>query len=207
MVVVLISVVLGKILPKHMPEKVRLVKEISRKVVHIGAGLGWIILKIFFEGSRYSCYITATFIPIAVLSLIFDALHIQNGKRDYGLIYYTGIMFLLSLVSYFYPETFDAFGIAMMCLAVGDGSAAIFGRCFGRHKWGFSGNKSIEGTLGGFICASIAIVSIIIVFGMDLSLICGIVIAFVAMLLELFAGNLDNILIPIVTFGIGCLCM
>ena len=67
--------------------------------------------------------------------------------------YFISILSLLSL-SFFIDERICFAAIAI--LAVGDGFAGAIGKSYGRHGLPFNENKSWEGTLSGFIVASVA---------------------------------------------------
>lgn len=201
MLAVIISLISGKLLKGNE----KLCREVPRKVIHVMCGLGWIIYKIFFQGSYHPIIISSSFIIIAICSYLTDELKIQHGKRDFGLINYTVVMTVLSVTSYIFPSTFDAFGVAVLCLAVGDGMAAVIGRILGKHKWKFSKKKSVEGTIGGFICASLVILIVVLVFGVNLTIPGALGIVAVSMIIELVAGDFDNILIPGVAYILAIL--
>lgn len=91
-------------------------------------------------------------IPRDILSLVYR----ENELNDFSiepLSYFISILSLLSL-SFFIDEKLCFAAIAI--LAAGDGVAGVVGRKYGRHRFSFNKNKSWEGTLSGFIAASLS---------------------------------------------------
>lgn len=66
--------------------------------------------------------------------------------------YIISVLSLLSL-SYFIDENICFAAIAI--LAAGDGFAGMIGRRYGKHRFPFNENKSWEGSVSGFVAASI----------------------------------------------------
>lgn len=69
------------------------------------------------------------------------------------LTYILSVLSLLSL-SFFIDERICFAAIAI--LAAGDGFAGVIGRRYGKHRFQFNKNKSWEGSVSGFIAASVA---------------------------------------------------
>ncbi len=67
--------------------------------------------------------------------------------------YFISVLSLLSL-SFFIDSKICFAAIAI--LAAGDGFAGVIGRRYGKHRLSFNRNKSWEGSLSGFIAASLA---------------------------------------------------
>lgn len=67
--------------------------------------------------------------------------------------YFISVISLLGL-SFFIDEKICFAAIAV--LAAGDGFAGVIGRKYGRHRFSFNKNKSWEGTISGFIAASLS---------------------------------------------------
>ena len=76
-----------------------------------------------------------------------------EGLSIEPLSYIISVLSLLFL-SFFIDEKICFAAIAI--LAVGDGFAGVIGRRYGRHRLPFNNNKSWEGSISGFIAASLA---------------------------------------------------
>ncbi len=90
-------------------------------------------------------------IPQSVLSTIYRENEL-NAFSIEPLSYFISIISLLYL-SFFIDEKISFAAIAI--LAAGDGFAGVIGKRYGKHRFSFNKNKSWEGTLSGFIAASI----------------------------------------------------
>ncbi len=87
-----------------------------------------------------------------ILSIVYR----ENELKDFSiepLSYFISVLSLLYL-SFFIDEKITFAAIAI--LAAGDGVAGVVGRRYGRHRFSFNRNKSWEGTLSGFIAASLS---------------------------------------------------
>ncbi len=90
-------------------------------------------------------------IPSHILSIVYR----ENELKDFSiepLSYFISVLSLLYL-SFYIDERICFAAIAV--LAAGDGFAGVVGRKYGRHRFSFNNNKSWEGTLSGFIAASL----------------------------------------------------
>lgn len=103
--------------------------------------------------------------------------------------YFLSILSLLVL-SWFIDERICYAAIAI--LAAGDGFAGVIGKRYGKHRFSFNVNKSWEGTLSGFLGASVAGW-----FYADLIAILG---SFFGMLAGAATNRNDNIAVPIAAF-------
>jgi dolichol kinase len=91
-------------------------------------------------------------IPRDILSIVYR----ENEFIDFSiepLSYFISVLSLLYL-SFFIDEKICFAAIAV--LAAGDGFAGMVGRRYGKHRFSFNKNKSWEGTLSGFIAASLS---------------------------------------------------
>jgi dolichol kinase len=85
----------------------------------------------------------------------------------------------------------------IVCLGLGDASASIIGRRYGRHKW--FGKKTVEGTLAFAFAAGIALAIITIFipsYGINLSWARIAAVAVTTSLLEATSGMNDNVIVP-----------
>lgn len=133
-----------------------------RKVIHIS---GFLIPAIagFIGKSQMIALLLAGF----VFYLMVEAMKQKLPREILSMVYreneFTGFSFepfsyfisVLSLLflSYFIDEKICYAAIAI--LAAGDGIAGVIGRKYGKHRFRFNRNKSWEGTISGFIAASL----------------------------------------------------
>ncbi len=133
-----------------------------RKVIHISGVLIPVLARVFGKGQT----ITLIFIGFAVY-LVIEALkpkisrnllcmvYRENEMEGFSiepLSYIISVLSLLSL-SYFIDEKICFAAIAI--LAAGDGFAGMVGKKYGKHRFSFNKNKSWEGSVSGFVAASI----------------------------------------------------
>ncbi len=91
-------------------------------------------------------------IPSHILSMVYR----ENELKDFSiepLSYFISALSLLFL-SFYVDERICFAAIAV--LAAGDGFAGVVGKKYGRHRFSFNKNKSWEGTLSGFVAASLS---------------------------------------------------
>jgi len=91
-------------------------------------------------------------IPPHILSMVYRENELKGFSIE-PLSYFISVLSLL-YISFFIPEKICFAAIAI--LAAGDGFAGVIGRKYGRHRFSFNKNKSWEGTLSGFIAASLS---------------------------------------------------
>ncbi|MBU4374598.1 MAG: hypothetical protein KJ714_09240 [Euryarchaeota archaeon] len=134
-----------------------------RKVIHIGGVLIPVIAAFIGKSQTIALVVSglAAFliiealkqkIPQGILSMVYR----DNELKDFSiepLSYFISVLSLLYL-SFFIDEKICFAAIAI--LAAGDGFAGVVGRKYGRHRFSFNNNKSWEGTLSGFIAASLS---------------------------------------------------
>ena len=134
-----------------------------RKVIHIGGVLIPVIAAVIGKNQTIvlllSCFAFYLMlealkqkIPPHILSMVYR----ENELKDFSiepLSYFISVLSLLYL-SFFIDEKICFAAIAT--LAAGDGVAGVVGRRYGRHRFSFNKNKSWEGTLSGFIAASLS---------------------------------------------------
>ena len=177
----------------------------ARKIVHILAGFGWIILDRFFKGTFHTIIITGSFVIITIISSYIKSDYfsfMEVGEGNHGTAYFTISMFLMSIISYFIPAFFFPFGLGIICLSCGDGMAAIIGTKFGKNSKKIIGNKSVIGTSTCIVASVLCVTFLCYYKGAWLSVLEIICIGLVSGILELVSGRYDNFAIP---FGIMAL--
>lgn len=146
------------------------IEELRRKLVHF-TGLAWVIasfyltieqttlsLGIFFIFSLINAtlYNYLSRIPLlGNLSVFLHSLARDNEKSSkiyFGAAYFFGSLILVL----FATQSLPIFRGAAVVLVVGDALSAVVGKGFGKNELPYNPYKSIEGTITGFIGASIA---------------------------------------------------
>ncbi len=87
-----------------------------------------------------------------ILSMVYRENELTGFSIE-PLSYFISVLSLLAF-SFFIDERICYAAITV--LAVGDGFAGVIGKRYGRHKFSFNRNKSWEGSISGFIAASLA---------------------------------------------------
>ncbi len=184
-------------------------KEIPRKIFHIVSILALLVpLELFGKYSISILMATMLFVffPIAFFNIrnkftwIFWKL-LELVERDFNWEKLPArqafsLAFGLLFSSLFFPEKIVK--IAIVSVAVYDGFSTIFGITIGKHKiqiFGFRLKKSYEGSFGGFLFNTIALMFFLPFYH-------AVILSFITGIIELFSSNKvwyldDNILIPI----------
>jgi dolichol kinase len=134
-----------------------------RKVIHISGVLLPVIAPAIGKSQTmalvFSAFVVFLIIealkqklPVVVLSIVYRENELKGFSLE-PLSYFISIISLLYL-SFFIDEKICFAAIAI--LTAGDGIAGVVGRKYGRHRFSFNKNKSWEGTLSGFIAASLS---------------------------------------------------
>jgi dolichol kinase len=236
--VALILAAAAKIWIKFWSELARreyLPSTLTRKIIHTGTGPMFVLGWAFFSDSPYAI-LTACAVPVINLTRLWLAsrestTRSQNsevvlalsrsgkaGEVAKGPFYYTLVLLLSTVFSFrCLPGA-----IAVCQMAVGDGLADIIGRRFGKTKWGFVKNKTIEGSaaflVGAFIASYGMVAGAIAVGYTNLTLQAAVlpllVISVACTLVELFSvfsqkiiGDLadDNLTVPFFGFVLSAI--
>lgn len=149
--------------------------QLSRKIIHMGTGLFFVLCWPLFTTAPSSRYFAAL-IPLVITlqfvlvgtGVIKDEAAVESMSRSgdrreilRGPLYY-GIVFVLLTVLYWY-ETPTGIA-ALMLMSGGDGLADIFGRRFGRVRLPWNQGKSVVGSLGMFLGGWIFIAGVLAVY-------------------------------------------
>lgn len=172
--------------------------EASRNIIHICAGLGWVIYRLLFPATVHPVIISCSFVVLTVITTKMKIRFIERESGTLGTIYFTGSMLVMSLLGYHSSLRFDIFGIAIICLSCGDAAANIIGTRFDSKN--IYKQKSIFGTAACFGVSMIAIITLKFGFAIKLSFFAICLLAVMCAITELFAGDYDNIAIPTVLY-------
>lgn len=172
--------------------------EISRNIVHICAGLGWVIYKLFFPATIHPVIISSSFVLLTVITTKLKISFVERKEGSFGTIFFTLSMLIMSMLGYKSPMLFDIFGIAIICLSCGDAAANIIGSRFGKKN--IYKKKSVQGMIACFATSVLAMIMLKYLFKIDLSISAICLLAVLCSVTELFAGDYDNIAIPAVIY-------
>jgi dolichol kinase len=136
-----------------------------RKVIHISGtfipflagdnGIGkYLTMALILLG--FIVYLIIEVFKLRISRDILSLVYRENELTGFSIEPISYLLSVLSLLSFsFYIDEKLCYA-AIAVLAAGDGFAGVIGRRYGRHRFWFSKNKSWEGTLSGFIAASIS---------------------------------------------------
>lgn len=172
--------------------------EISRNIIHICAGMGWIFYKVLFPATIHPVIISFSFVVLTLVTTKLKIKFVERENGSLGTVFFTLSMFIMSVLGYNNLLLFNIFGVAMICLSCGDAFANIVGSRYGT-KAIYMG-KSIQGTVACFVASASAMVMLKYSFGIGLSLVAICLLATLCAGTELFSGEYDNIAIPAVLY-------
>lgn len=179
--------------------------EITRKVVHIGAGHVMLLAWWFAIPSRMILSASVIAASIALASYFLPILPSINsvGRQSLGTFFY-GVS--IGIVSAVFPPPHFAYAVlGILVMAWGDGLAAVCGQRWGQHPYQIFGNrKSWEGSATMAI-ASAAVAGLVLTgtYGWQPEVwLVAVVVGAIATLLEaLSQWGIDNLTVPLGSAG------
>jgi len=189
--------IFASLISKRWPQQ----QELSRKVVHIGAGfalpIAWateIPVSIALAAAALASSLALINHRWRLLASIEDV-----GRFSYGTVAYGASITIL--LAFFWPQRADLVCAAVLTMALADGLAGLLGANFSSHRWQIFGQtKSIIGT------ATMALVTLLVIALLLPNLPWHVVIAIAtsATLLEQFSwAGLDNLTVPLLVGVMG----
>ncbi len=172
--------------------------EVSRNIVHICAGLGWILYRLLFPATIHPIIISCSFVILAIITTKMKIRFIERENGSLGTIYFTSSMLVMALLGYNSLLRFDMFGIAITCLSCGDAAANIIGSRFGTKI--LYKKKSVEGTIACFFMSALIMIILVYSFNIKLDVISICLLATLCAITELFSGDYDNIAITTILY-------
>ncbi|MGB0564854.1 MAG: diacylglycerol/polyprenol kinase family protein [Spirulinaceae cyanobacterium] len=183
--------------------------EITRKVVHIGAG-NVMLLAWGFSVPRWLILVASVLAAlIALTSYVLPILPSLNsvGRQSGGTFFYA--VSIGAVAAVFMPPHFVYGVIGILVMAWGDGLAAVCGQRWGRHHYQVWGStKSWEGSAAMAIASTLVTgLLLTVVFGVSLAVWgIAIVVGLIATLLEaLSQWGIDNLTVPLGSAGLSFL--
>lgn len=184
-----------------------LAQDISRKIVHIAAG-SWLIFWPLYNSEHWTKYLNIAPAFIWTVLLLIKGFTAKtndqavktmtrSGDRKEllkGPLYFTLVMNIMGTIFLYSKGAITAMGF----LGWGDGLAPVFGKRFGKHKYHFFSDKTVEGSLAFFTFGILGslLFNFIFYHSVDIGFI--LTCAVVTTIIEgLSPKDLDNILIPL----------
>lgn len=178
----------------------RLSVEVSRKLTHILIGFTWVILYYGFIANENAYAWEVLVMPISFIVInylsyrykIFTFIERDGEKNHPGTVYYAIAITVLMVLTMMWKETVIPSGIAVFCLSLGDGCAALFGSLFGKYGPRLTKTKSLFGSLSCAVGAilSVYLLMLFVPFYLPFYAVC--MIGLTTALCELVGHGLDN---------------
>ncbi len=175
-------------------------KKYTRKLVHILVGFEWVILHHFMGGGLHFLIVCLAFTGLLLVSHLRRLMPMisSEGENSSGTVYYGVSMSVMALVSWILPDMMLPFGAAVMITSFGDGFSGIFGQLITKNNPRICGNKTLCGTLAGFVASFLSLYVFSLAYKMPLGIGEMLLVSLLAVLLELITRNgLDNISVPL----------
>ena len=175
--------------------------EFTRKVAHIGVGMGSWGTVALFQNKWFAIIPPAAFIFINYLSYrrgLFLAME-SNDRRNLGTVYFP--IAFVAIILLLWDSMRAMIPLLLMPMTWGDALAAVIGKRFGRHPYTvFGATRSFEGSATMFIVTVISVILSALVIGPQLSaqvialaLLCATLCAIAE---ALSPWGLDNLIVP-----------
>ena len=193
----------GVVLFSHALHRVAHVdSKITRKLIHILIGFVFFIQYYFFSEDILGLLLVPSFVTVGLFLVARFRLipSMVNPENPYGIFYYALSITLSNVIACFYPPYLIASGAAILCLAFGDGFAALL-CAFLKKRHPLILGKSVEGTLICFLFSALGMLLLGLAFpALMLPPWLLLASAALAAVIELLSGRLDN---PAIVFGVG----
>ena len=200
-----LSYIAAVVLLSHFLHRtVHLSEAITRKLTHILIGFVFFIQYYFFREDVLGLLLVPSLVTVALFLVARFRLipSMVNPDNPYGIFYYALSITLSNAIACFYPPYLAAAGAAILCLAFGDGFAALLSSLLPRRHPLLLG-KSVEGTAICFAFSALGMLLLGLAFpALMLAPWLLLTAAALSAVIELFSGKLDN---PAIVFGVGAL--
>ena len=176
--------------------------DITRKIVHIGVGMGALVITSFFRTWFIAIIGPLVFIVVNWVSYRANIFHgIETGeRRQFGTIFFP-LSFVILVPSLWSRPTVLA--ASFMPLTWGDAAAAILGQRFGSHRFTLFGQaSSVEGSLAMFAASFVATCFALLAFGQPIatSALISTAVALPATFAEALSPmGIDNLTVPLIS--------
>ena len=186
--------------------------DVPRKLIHALVAFTWLPMYFYLRGTVHFIIIPVIFTAMNYCAERFHLIKSMerqrdDGKHDWGTVYYALCMVILSTVTYFFPAMLPCYGIAVFALSFGDGAAALVGTAFGHRNIELLKGKSLAGTIACALATIGGIYLVCTIIGQPVALWYVAVLGAITALLELVSGKADNIVVSIGIFAVSYLLL
>ncbi|MGX7420007.1 DUF92 domain-containing protein [Carnobacterium gallinarum] len=184
---------------------VHLSEEFARKAIHILVG-NWIFIALyFFDTAFWAGIVPLCFIVLNFISYQKSTFKAMERRDDHslGTVWYAVSLFILTVLAFSLDQPYLALS-GILAMTYGDGFAAVIGSHWGNVTYPAKfGNKSLEGTVTGFLFIYLVTMIVAYFYLPVNSLLVGLICGIVGTLLELLTPNgLDNLSLPLGISGL-----
>lgn len=178
--------------------------ETSRKIVHVLVSFAWIPMYFCFGSSWHLIVPPLCFVVINYISVrknVFSMMERDGGEnRSYGTVYYALSMAVMAAASALDARFLLPYGIGMFCMSFGDGLAPLVGGIAKGNIKLLGGKKTVFGSASVCVLSLLVVIVMSASFSMELAWYECVLIALLAMVMELLGSNgFDNLTLPLGT--------
>lgn len=181
--------------------------EASRKIVHVSVAFTWFPMYFLFGTTWHLPVPTAIFIVLNYISCrknIFAMMErSEKEKQSYGTVFYALSMTLMAVCACLDSRLMLPYGMAALCMALGDGFAPIFGKIKKGNRSFFGGKRSLYGCVSVFIICGAVLSLMSAFFGLGLAWWQLLILAWGATAFEIVGvKGTDNLTLPLGVFAL-----
>ena len=88
--------------------------EISRNIIHICAGMGWIFYKVLFPATIHPVIISFSFVVLTLVTTKLKIKFVERENGSLGTVFFTLSMFVMSVLGYNNLPLFNIFGLSLI---------------------------------------------------------------------------------------------
>ncbi len=185
-------------------------EETTRKIVHVSVAFTWFPMYFFFGTSWHLPVPTAVFVLLNYISCrknIFSMMERSDAeKQSYGTVFYALSMTVMAVCACIDSRLMICYGIAALCMALGDGFAPIFGAVKRGNRSFFGGKRTLYGCASVFLICGAVVSLMSAFFGLGLEWWAIFIIAWGATIFEIVGvKGTDNLTLPLGVFVLLCI--
>lgn len=185
--------------------RLRLDGDVTRPIVHVGAGLLALTLPLLFDEPWPVVVVASGFVALMLVSKrlgLLRSIHDIPRPTAGAHVYPLGVMaaFLVS------EGAWPSYPVAVLALAFGDAAGGVVGRGYGRRRFQLLGTvRTVEGSLAAFAVTAVVTAAVLFSGGLTGAAVIGLsgVVAGVVLAVEaLSPRGIDNLTIPVAVVGL-----
>ena len=184
--------------------------EVSRKIVHVSVAFTWFPMYFFFGTAWHLPVPTAIFIVLNYISCrknLFSMIERSDAeKQSYGTVYYALSMTVMAVCACIDSRCMVPYGMAALCMALGDGFAPYFGAIKRGNRSFFGGKRTLYGCVGVFLICGAVLCAMNAAFGLEMLWWQLLIVAWGATIFEIVGvKGTDNLTLPLGVFALCCI--